>query len=128
MAEERVLIVEDDLITARHVQDCLQALGYSVTAVAVSGSEAIDKAAETRPDVALIDLGLKDMAGLKLLSAIKERCPDTECIVLTGHVSESSAIEAVNLGAYGYVSRPYDPEQLLVSIQRALEKYEEERL
>ena len=78
--------------------------------------------------MALIDLGLNDMAGLKLLWAIKERCPGTECILLTGLDSESSASEAIKLGTYSYVSKPYNPGLLLVCIRRALEKHEEERL
>jgi PAS domain S-box-containing protein len=62
------------------------------------------------------------MGGLKMMMEIKKRSPDTECIVLTGHASQASAIEAVNLGAYGYMQKPYDMEQLVVTIHRAIEK------
>ena len=76
------------------------------------------------PVVALIDLKLEDMSGLEVMEKIKERSPDTECIVLTGYATQASAIEAVNLGAYGYVQKPYEIEQLLVTIRRAIEKRE----
>ena len=62
------------------------------------------------------------MSGLKILSAIKARSPETECILLTGHASQNTAIEAIQMGVYGYFQKPFDMEQVLLSIQRALEK------
>ncbi len=76
--------------------------------------------------VAVIDLRLEDMSGLEVMREIKRRSPGTECIVLTGYASQESAIEAVNLGAYSYVQKPYDIEHLLVTIRRAIEKQEAE--
>jgi PAS domain S-box-containing protein len=61
------------------------------------------------------------MPGLDVLKAIKEISPHTECIILTGFASTESAIQAVNLGAYSYLQKPYDVDQLIVTIQRALE-------
>ncbi|MBM4432103.1 MAG: response regulator, partial [Chloroflexi bacterium] len=60
--------------------------------------------------------------GLALLRRIKECSPRTECIVVTGYASQESAIEAVNLGAYGYLQKPYEIEQLLLLLRRAVEK------
>jgi response regulator RpfG family c-di-GMP phosphodiesterase/putative methionine-R-sulfoxide reductase with GAF domain len=76
--------------------------------------------------VALIDLKLEDRSGLELMREIKECFPATECIVLTGYASQESAIEAINLGAYSYEQKPYDMEQLLMTIRRAIEKREAE--
>ena len=74
--------------------------------------------------VALIDLNLEDMTGVELLEKSKKIQPLTECILITGHASQSSAIDAINLGAYSYIIKPYDMEQLLVIVQRAIEKYD----
>lgn len=74
--------------------------------------------------VALIDLRLEDVSGLDLARGIKARSPATKCIVLTGYASQAPAIEAVNLGAYSCVPKPYELEQLLVTIKRAMEKHE----
>jgi len=118
-----ILIVDDDLKFRKTLSDILRAKGYSPLAAA-KGKTALSRVKKERPAVALIDLKLPDMDGLELMGEIKKRSPDTECIVLTGYASQASATEAVNLGAYSYMRKPYDVEQLVVTIQRAVEKRE----
>ena len=120
MAGERVLIVEDDLITARHVQDCLQALGYSVTAVAVSGSEAVDKAAETRPDLVLMDIRLEGpMDGVEAAGQIGSQF-DIPVVYLTAHADENTLQGAEITEPYGYILKPFEERDLRVTISMAL--------
>ncbi len=120
MAAERVLIVEDDLITARHVQDCLQALGYSVTAVAVSGSEAIDKAAETRPDLVLMDIRLEGpMDGVEAAGQIGSQF-DIPVVYLTAYADEDVLHGAELTEPYGYILKPFEERDLRVTISMAL--------
>ena len=116
-----ILIVDDDPRLRESLSDILKAKGYKPRAAA-TGKEAIDRVREEGPGLALIDLKLEDVSGLEVLREIKECSPDTECIMLTGFSSKASAIEAVNLGAYGYMQKPYDVEQLLLIVQRAIEK------
>jgi len=116
-----ILIIDDDPNIRKPLSAILKVTGYAPIAVG-TGQEALDRIKEKRPAVALIDLKLENISGLKLMKQIQARCPDTECIVLTGHASQASAIEAINLGAYGYVQKPYDVEQLLLLILRAIEK------
>ncbi len=116
-----ILIVDDDPMVTRTLSGVLSARGYAHVA-AGTGKEALDSIEDEAPAVALIDLVLEDMSGLEVMAEIKKRCPGTECIVLTGYASQASAIEAVNLGAFSYVQKPYDMEQLLVTIDRAVEK------
>ena len=125
MTKTNILIVDDDPKVRKTLSDILRVRGYAPTAIA-TGKAALDRIEEETPAVALIDLKLEDMSGLELMGRIKEYCPDTECIVLTGYASQASAIEAVNLGAYSYMQKPYDMEQLLMTIRRALEKQEAE--
>ncbi|MCK4722466.1 MAG: response regulator, partial [Dehalococcoidia bacterium] len=120
-----ILIVDDDPKLRKTLSDILTAKGYAPI-LAATGKAALERMKEEVPAVALIDLRLEDMSGLEVMREIKERSPDTECIVLTGHASQASAIEAVNLGAYSYVQKPYDVEQLLVTLRRAIEKREAE--
>ncbi len=122
---KKILLVDDDANLRKTLSDILRAKGYEAMAVP-DGATALTKADEEKPDVALIDLRLDDMSGLEVMKGIRERSPGTECIILTGHASQKTAIEAVNLGAYAYVQKPCDQDQLLVTIQRALEKREAE--
>ena len=116
-----ILIVDDDPMTLKTLSDILRVKGHAPLAVA-QGRTALERVENKPPAVALIDLKLEDMSGLALLAEVKHRSPGTECIVITGHASQASAIEAVNLGAYGYLRKPYDVEQLLIIIRRAIEK------
>ena len=118
-----ILIVDDDPKLRKTLSDILRVKGYGTVAVD-TGKAALDRVRGEMPTVALIDLKLEDMSGLELMAEIKKGCPGTECIMITGYASQASAVEAVNLGAYGYVQKPYDMEQLLVTIRRAIEKHD----
>jgi len=120
-----ILIVDDDPGLRKTLSDILRAKGYAPIA-AVKGKTAVNRVKKETPAVAVIDLKLPDMDGLEVMREIKKRSPGTECIVLTGYASQASAIEAVNLGAYSYMQKPYDVEQLEVTIRRANEKREAE--
>jgi PAS domain S-box-containing protein len=116
-----ILIVDDDANLLSTMSDILRLKGFEPV-VAQTGAAALVQLEGHRFDLALIDLRLGDMSGLLILRAIKTHSPETECILLTGHASQNSAIEAIQMGVYGYFQKPFDMEQVLLSIQRALEK------
>jgi len=118
---DRILIIDDDHNLRQSLQEILHINGYE-TESASSGSAGIELASKNHYTVAFIDLRLADMPGLEVLATIKKSSPETECIILTGFASAESAIEAVNLGAYSFIQKPYDVDQLLLTIRRALEK------
>jgi signal transduction histidine kinase/DNA-binding NtrC family response regulator len=118
-----ILIVDDDQGLRKTLSDILRLKGYKPVAVD-TGQAALAEVAGINPVLALIDLKLEDMSGLDLLKLLKKQTDTIECILLTGHATQKSAIEAVNLGAYGYMQKPYDVEQLLVMIGHAIEKQE----
>jgi PAS domain S-box-containing protein len=120
-AKDRILTVDDDPKHRKTLSAILTAKGYTPIAAA-TGEDALERIKEAIPAVALIDLRLEDMPGLEVMRKIKEYSPDTACIVLTGYASQTSAIEAINLGAYSYVQKPYNVEHLLVTIRRAIEQ------
>ncbi|MCK5053159.1 MAG: response regulator [Anaerolineales bacterium] len=117
----KVLIVDDDQNLRKTLTDILNSRGYDPIAFA-DGDNAIRHAFSDPPHLALIDLRLEGKSGIEILGEIRAGSPFTECIVLTGHGSRGTAIEAINLGAYSYLLKPYDVDQLLLTIQRAVEK------
>ncbi len=117
----RVLLVDDDSGLRTTMSDIFKLKGFDPI-LAETGQAALAQIEQQRIDVALIDLKLEDMPGLDVLRGIKANSPDTECILLTGHASQGSAIEAINAGAYSYFQKPCDIDQLVLSIRRAAEK------
>jgi DNA-binding NtrC family response regulator len=116
-----LLLVDDDAPFRQVMAGELGRLGFSVSAVG-SGNEAIRAAGEQRPHVVLLDLQLPDLDGLEVLKALRATSPDSEVILLTGHGSIDTAIEAIRAGAFDYVGKPCPLEELEVRIRRALEK------
>jgi PAS domain S-box-containing protein len=117
----RILLVDDDANLRRTLTDILMAKGF-VPIPCATGREALEKFRREPIVVALIDLRLGDMSGLDVMREIRQFSPQTECILLTGHASQSTAIEAVNLGAYSYYQKPYELDQLLLSVRHAVDK------
>jgi len=128
-AKSKVLIVDDDPRVRGTLSDVLKLKGHAPL-TAATGKEALERIETESPAVALIDLKLEDMSGLELMKEMRRRSLlDTACIIITGYTSQESVIEAMNLGAYSYMRKPYDMDQLLLTIRRAIEKGEaEERL
>jgi PAS domain S-box-containing protein len=117
-----VLLLDDDPNLRGVLSDILKMKGIE-SIPAKTGTDALALSEKQEFDVALIDLKLEDMSGLEVLRGIKTHSPATECIMLTGHATQTTAIEAINLGAYSYFQKPYEVDQLLVAIQRAAEKH-----
>jgi len=118
----KVLLLDDDPNLRAVLSDILKARGFEPVPVE-TGAAALARIAPQDIDVALIDLKLEGISGLEVLREIKARSPETECIMLTGHASQTTAIEASNLGAYSYFQKPYEVDQLLAAIRRAAEKH-----
>src|SRR5690349_16717446 len=115
----RILVVEDHETERRAVSQILRSEGFTVF-----GAENADKAigySDENIDVVLSDLHMGDVSGLDLLSLWKQKQPDTSFIVLTGHSSIDSAVEAIKKGAYDYITKPVNPDELILLIRRAIE-------
>ncbi len=116
-----ILIVDDDADLLVTMTDILKIMGFESTS-AQTGSAALTQIESRDFDAALIDLNLGDISGLDVLAGIKARSPETECILLTGHATQDSVIQAMQMNAFGYFQKPFDMKQVLLSIQRAVEK------
>ncbi|MBT4286886.1 MAG: response regulator transcription factor [Deltaproteobacteria bacterium] len=114
-----VLIADDHSIVRagliRVIEECTN---IRVVAEASSGNEAIAKAQELKPDVAVIDISMPDLDGLEVLTYFKENLPKIPVIILTMHEEEQYVIRAIESGALGYITKRSAPEQLVKAIQQ----------
>ena len=117
----RILIVEDDEETRSLVTRVLESEGYRVEGAA-SGESGQRKLENGPYDVVLLDLELPDEHGLDLLSRASERDARAQFVIITGHGSVDSAVRAMRLGAFDYLTKPLRREELLVAIERALDQ------
>lgn len=116
-----ILIVEDYPEFRQTLSDILKPRGWSIDVVG-TGREALSKAKSGSYDVALVDLRLPDMVGTELFGPLRRLSPRTDIIVLTGFADLESAMEAVNVGAFAYLTKPIQVKQLLSQIEGALAK------
>ena len=121
----RVLVVEDNEIERRAISQIIKAEGLTVF-----GAENADKAmgyVDENVDVVLSDLQMGDVSGIDLLQLWKKQKPDTHFIVLTGHGNESTAVQAMKNGAFDYITKPANPEEIILLIRRAIETQQKDK-
>jgi K+-sensing histidine kinase KdpD len=120
-AKESILIVDDDLDFLEIIKRILENKGFEA-ATAPSASEAISCLKERFYNAAILDISLPDADGTELLSTLLDMHPNLTAIMLTGHSSVQNAIKSLNRGAFAYLEKPLDPDNLLSVINRGLEK------
>jgi DNA-binding NtrC family response regulator len=117
----KILIVDDEEIIIRSCQRILGDGNYDVDAV-MDGWEALRKIDETAYDVIVLDIMMPKIDGLEVLQHVKERHPGIDVIMVTGLSQIQTAVKAMKLGAFDYLSKPFDPDQLKHVVDRALER------
>src|SRR5215211_2369221 len=121
----RVLVVEDHEGERRAIMQILRSEGFTVF-----GAEDADKAMgyiDENIDVVLSDLQMGDVSGIDLLNLWKQRKPDVQFVLLTGHSSVDSAVQAIKAGAYHYVTKPINPDELVLLVKRAVESLSKDK-
>ena len=127
MPNLRILVVEDEGIVAKDIQDMLKGLGYSVPAIAFSGEQAIKKAGEIHPDLVLMDIKLKGgMDGTEAARQIRSRF-DIPVVYLTAYADKDTLERAKITEPFGYILKPFKEIELYTTIQIALYKHKIER-
>jgi DNA-binding NtrC family response regulator len=120
MSNTKILIVDDELIMRESLEGWLERDGHDIETVA-SGEEALEILKDTRFDIMLVDIKMEGMSGLDVLRQVKETDPDVAVVMITAYGSISTAIEAMKNGAYEYLLKPFDPNELGVLIEKILE-------
>ncbi len=120
VVKPRILIADDEPMTLELIIEHLQAEGYEVEVVA-SGEEAVSAARNNSFNVLLTDLSMPGMSGIELLAHFTGKYPETLVIVLTGYGTIETAVEAMKRGAYDYLSKPANIDEILLTLKRAIE-------
>ncbi|NDC42894.1 MAG: sigma-54-dependent Fis family transcriptional regulator, partial [Chitinophagia bacterium] len=114
-----ILVVDDDNDMCLLLSRFLTRNGY-VVATAKSGAEALEWLKKNKPSLILCDFRLDDMNGTELLTRIKAAEPDALVIIITGYSDVKDAVEVMKIGAYDYVTKPLYPDEILLTIKKAL--------
>ena len=119
--EVRILVIDDELGLREGCRRVLRRYGYVVD-VAATGREGLEKVHGSRFAVALIDVMMPDMGGIELLQHISAHDPDIVCIIITGYATVELAVEAMKVGAYDFIAKPFSDDNLLLAVDKGVEK------
>ncbi len=126
MAKNQILIVEDESIVAKDIQNSLKNLGYGVLGVSTSGEKAIEEIETKKPDLVLMDIMLKGgMSGVEAANIIRERF-NIPVVFLTAYADDSTVNKAKLAEPYGYIIKPFKEKELQTTIEVALYKQEKD--
>ncbi|MBF8288830.1 MAG: Sigma-54-dependent Fis family transcriptional regulator [Candidatus Rokubacteria bacterium] len=117
----KILVVDDEPNIRAVLSECLAAAGFE-TSQASDGDEAVAAVQAERPAVILLDVLMPRMGGMDALPELKRIAPDVPVIMCTAYMDVPTAVRAMQLGAYDYLTKPFDPKLLILTVQRALER------
>lgn len=120
MAKPRILIIEDEKLIRWSLRQRFAEEGYTVDD-SESGGEAMDKLSRATFDLVMLDYKLPDTTGIEVLRKIREADQDIVVLLMTAYSNVENAVEAMRLGAYDYVSKPFKMDALMVTVHKALE-------
>jgi len=121
MPDTRVLVVDDERSMREVLAIALRQAGYDVT-LADGGSAALERLRAETFDLVVTDLRMRQTDGMAVLRAVRERTPETVVVVVTAYASTETAVEAMKLGAYDYVTKPFKLDEIRVTLANALER------
>lgn len=122
-ATERILVVDDEPSITRLVAQRLQRKGYAC-ATALSAREALEMIAADGFELVISDINMPGMSGIDLLAAVRKSHPATAFIMLTGVDDHATAVRSLELGAYGYIVKPFEANELFISVSNVLQRRE----
>ena len=117
----RLLIVDDEKVALKNLEHVMRKEGYEVTATQ-SGANALAYLEKQSFDVVLTDLRMEKVDGMQILKKVREACPDTQVVLITGFATLESAVEAMKHGAFYYIAKPFRLDEVRKVVAEALEK------
>jgi len=126
MENTKILIVDDELIMRESLAGWLERDGHQVEKAA-SGEKALEMLKSVKFDILLVDMKMEGMSGLDVLRHVQESDPDVAVVIITAFGSISTAIDAMKEGAYDYLLKPFDPNELGMLIEKIIQRQAQER-
>ncbi|HYE69770.1 MAG TPA: response regulator, partial [Anaerovoracaceae bacterium] len=118
----KVLVIDDELMICKTLKAGLTDMGYDV-ATAQNRKDALKQTASFKPQIVLTDMRLGNENGIDLIDDIKKVDSDIEIIVMTAYSDITSAVTAIKKGAFDYINKPFDLEEIEIILERAYQKY-----
>src|SRR5512135_3059600 len=123
MARSKIMVVDDERMIRWSIQQAMSKDGHSVASVE-TGEEAVAQATDEMPDLVFLDITLPGIDGIEVLRRLKSIDPSVTVVMVTATEDLKTAVEAMRLGAYDYVSKPFDLDRLRVIAQNAIDRHE----
>ena len=117
----RVMVVDDSRMVMLHLQNLLEDTEYEIAAYCRSGEEAIEQYGQVKPDLVTMDIIMPGMDGLETAQAILEDYPDARILMVSSLAYDDTFDEAKEIGAKGFIDKPFDRQQLLTALKNAME-------
>ncbi len=115
-----VLVCDDAIFMRTMITDILTQAGYEVVGEAESGSQAVDKYRQLKPDLVTMDIVMPDMGGIEAVRAICKEYPDAKILMCSAMGQQALVVEAIQAGAKDFVVKPFQPSRVLEAVQRML--------
>ncbi len=124
--QKKILIVDDEVTVAKSIQKALLRESYDID-IALSGAEALQKQEAKGYDVMVVDLMMPGLSGLDLLKSIRAESPSVQIIMITGYPTMKNTLQAMKIGAFDFLPKPFLPADLRNLVMRALEAGDKEK-
>ena len=116
----KILIVDDSRTSRKILKGILENAGYEVVGEATNGQEGYERYVELMPDIVTMDITMPVLDGIEALKKIKNEYPEAKVVMVTAAVQKTKMVEAVQNGANEFVSKPFEPEQLKMIIDKVM--------
>src|SRR5574341_1337616 len=120
MAQKAILVADDDASIRSLLKQLLQEEGYAVHEAA-TGVEVVDRVKDASPDLVIMDVRMPELDGIEALSRVKAGSPKTAVLIMTAFGSSNAAIRAMELGAFDYVTKPFELDKINYTVQKVFE-------
>jgi DNA-binding NtrC family response regulator len=120
METSRILVIDDEPVVCKSVKKILERKGHSVD-MAHRGKDGLDLIDRNNYDILIVDLKMPGVDGLEVLKLVRESHPSIPVLMITGFASVENAVESMKLGAFDYIQKPFSPDELVLTVEKALE-------